>query len=289
MTVREVNFWRPSATRAFRAPEFSPFLFKLKAPYNAICGFAWFARYSALPIWLAWEAFEQANGCATRLEMESRLDAIRERIRFRGNSSDHIGCTLLVRPVFFPEDHWVEQPSDWKVRTQTDKKYDLSAGVGLHIWHACLDVTRSLDEEPVAAGVIAESRYGDPVLVRPRLGQRTFRIAVTDAYGRACSVSDEHSLPALDAGHIRPFGDGGEHDVSNGLLLRADLHRLFDKGYITVDADLRLIVSNRLKEEFRNGRTYYPYHGQHIRPPKRPEDRPNVEALRWHNEHVFAA
>jgi putative restriction endonuclease len=284
-----VNFWRPSATRAFRAPEFSPFLFKLKAPHSAICGFAWFARYSALPIWLAWEAFEEANGCASQSEMESRLQAIRERIRFRGAMSDHIGCTLLVRPVFFPEDHWVKQPSDWKVRTQTDKKYDLSTGEGLFIWQACLDVARALDNGPVPAGVVAETRYGDPILVRPRLGQRTFRIAVTDAYGRACSVSDEHSLPALDAGHIRPFGNGGEHSVSNGLLLRADLHRLFDKGYITVDADLRLVVSSRLKEEFKNGRTYYPYHGKHIRLPRRAQDRPDIEALRWHNEHVFAA
>lgn len=284
-----MNFWRPSASRAFRAPEFSPFLFKLKAPDNAICGFAWFARYSALPIWLAWETFEHANGCATRAEMETRLQVIRDRIRFRGNASDQIGCTLLVRPIFFPEDRWVRQPADWKVRTQTDKKYDLTTGQGSAVWQACLDAARSLDAQPISAIAVAETRYGDPMLVRPRLGQGTFRIAVTEAYGRACSVTDEHSLPALDAGHIRPFGDGGEHQVSNGLLLRADLHRLFDKGYITVDPDLRLVVSNRLKEEFRNGKTYYPFHGKHLRIPARPEDRPDLDALSWHNEHVFAA
>jgi putative restriction endonuclease len=239
---------------------------------------------------LAWETFEQANGCATRAEMESRLGVIRERIRFSGGSgADYIGCTLLVQPVFFPQELWVRQPSDWKVRTQTDKKYDLASGEGLRVWQACLDVAQSINTVAVRPDVIAEPRYGDPVLVRPRLGQRTFRIAVTDAYGRACSVSDEHSLPALDAGHIRPFGEGGEHDVSNGLLLRADLHRLFDKGYITIDEQLRLVVSSRLKEEFHNGRSYYPYHGKHIRLPGRDRDRPHREALRWHNEHIFAA
>jgi putative restriction endonuclease len=264
-------------------------LFKLKAPHNAICGFAWFARYSPLPIWLAWEAFEQANGCATEAEMQTRLEEIRQRIRFRGGPWDPIGCTLLVWPVFFPEGRWVKQPADWKVRTQTDKKYDLTAGQGLYVWQACLDVARSLDERPVRPSVIAEARYGDPVLARPRLGQRTFRIAVTDAYGRACSVSAEHSLPALDAAKIRPFADGGAHDVSNGLLLRADLHRLFDKGYVTVDADLRLVVRRRHKDEFQNGRTYYPYHGKHLRVPSRPGDRPDSETLQWHREHVFAA
>src|SRR5438093_10752718 len=59
----EVNFWRPSAQRRFRAAPFSPFLFKLKAPQNAICGFGFFVRYSALPVWLAWGTFGTANGC----------------------------------------------------------------------------------------------------------------------------------------------------------------------------------------------------------------------------------
>jgi putative restriction endonuclease len=74
--------------------------------------------------------------------------------------------------------------------------------------------------------------------VRPRLGQGTFRIATIQAYERACAVTGEHSLPALEAAHIRPFAEGGTHDVSNGLLLRADLHRLFDRGYVTVTPKL---------------------------------------------------
>jgi putative restriction endonuclease len=77
-------------------------------------------------------------------------------------------------------------------------------------------------------------RYGKPLLVWPRIGQGVFRIAVTDAYGRACAVTGEHSLPALEAAHIRPYAAEGLHDVANGLLLRSDLHRLFDKGYVTV-------------------------------------------------------
>jgi hypothetical protein len=68
-------------------------------------------------------------------------------------------------------------------------------------------------------------RYGAPKTVQLRLGQGTFRIAVTSAYG-ACAVSGEHSLPALEAAHLRPYADGGERALSNGLLLRADIHRL---------------------------------------------------------------
>jgi predicted restriction endonuclease len=72
-------------------------------------------------------------------------------------------------------------------------------------------------------------------------------VAVTDAYGRSCAVTREHSLPVLEAAHIRPCAQAGAHDVRNGLLLRSDLHRLFDIGYVTVTPDLRLEVRNGRK------------------------------------------
>jgi putative restriction endonuclease len=97
---------------------------------------------------------------------------------------------------------------------------------------------------------------------------------VTDAYGRACAITSEHSLPALEAAHIRSFAQDGPHEVANGILLRADLHRLFDKGYVTVTPDHRLEVSSRLKADYSNGRSYYPLSGQAVRLPATPRDRP---------------
>ena len=73
----------------------------------------------------------------------------------------------------------------------------------------------------------------------PRLGQGAFRVLVTDAYRRRCTISNERTLPVLEAAHIRPYADNGPHQLSNGLLLRSDLHRLFDLGYFTVDPDRR--------------------------------------------------
>jgi putative restriction endonuclease len=224
--------------------------------------------------------------------MEARLEAIRERIRFEGGDvAEYIGCTLLVQPTFFPEEMWVRQPEDWKVRTQTDKKYDLSVGEGQRVWQECIDTAAALGARRPEGLRVAEDhpRYGDPVLVTPRLGQRTFRIAVTDAYGRACCATGEHSLPALDAGHIRPYGAGGSHEIRNGLLLRADLHRLFDKGYVTVDENLRFRVSGRLRSEFKNGKTYYPLDGKLLALPSKKEEWPDLDALSWHQKNVFAA
>lgn len=70
----------------------------------------------------------------------------------------------------------------------------------------------------------------------------------------------------LEAAHIKPYGSGGPHVPENGLLLRSDLHTLFDQGYITVDADeLKAVISSRIREEFENGRDYYQLHGRAIR------------------------
>jgi putative restriction endonuclease len=134
---------------------------------------------------------------------------------------------------------------------------------------------------------LTPDRYGAPVLVRPRLGQGAFRVSVTEAYNRACAVTKEHSLPALEAAHIRPFAKEGPHEVRNGLLLRADLHRLFEQGYLTVTPKYALEVSDRLRDDYHNGRSYYPLSGARICVPKAEKDRPSSDLLDWHNRIVF--
>jgi len=123
--------------------------------------------------------------------------------------------------------------------------------------------------------------------MHPRLGQGTFRIAVTEAYGRSCAVTGEHSLPALEAAHIRPYTEEGPHLTANGLLLRADCHRLFDQGYMTITTDLRLQVGSRLRDDYANGRSYYPFQGRPITVPKNPAERPSREFLEWHRANRY--
>lgn len=115
----------------------------------------------------------------------------------------------------------------------------------------------------------------------------TFRVLVTDLYQPRCAITRERTLPALEAAHIRPYADGGEHEASNGLLLRRDIHSLFDDGYVTVTPDLRFKVSRRIREEFENGRHYYALDGQEIASPSSLIHRPDPEALRWHNTERF--
>ena len=128
--------------------------------------------------------------------------------------------------------------------------------------------------------------HGAPQTVQPRLGQGTFRIAVTGAYG-ACAVSGEHSLPALEAAHVRPYADGGAHALPNRLLLRADIHRLYDAGYVTVTPDYRFRVSHDLADDFHYGREYERFAGRAISVPRRLIDQPDPQLLDWHSAEVF--
>jgi putative restriction endonuclease len=297
----EVNFWRPSAHHSFNGPPGSPLFFKLKAPHNAIGGFGFVAAFSRLPDWLAWECFGEANGAASFDEMERRLNDIRTRNNFLdAGPVPQIGCILLSAAVFFPREMWIPQPSDWSPRNLTNQRYDLDEGEGLRIWRECRERLEMLRTQvatfPVSSVLEASSeilaeevgdRFGAPRLVRPRLGQGTFRVAVMDAYSRACAATGEHSLPVLEAAHIRPYSMTGPHDVSNGLLLRADLHRLFDLGYLTVTPEHALLVSDRLKADYDNGSTYYPLEGPLRNLPRGGGEQPSKEFLRWHNENVY--
>ena len=131
-------------------------------------------------------------------------------------------------------------------------------------------------------------RYGEPCLISPRLGQGAFRLAVTDAYKRECALTGGRVLPALEAAHIQAYGNGGEHKVSNGLLLRRDIHTVFDAGYLTFDEDLRAVVSDRLRTEFNNGNEYRRLHGERLRLPDDPALRPDPDRMKWHREVRFA-
>jgi putative restriction endonuclease len=281
-SVEEVNFWQPGGRTNFRALEEGElFLFKLHAPRNFIVGGGVFARADILPSSLAWEAFGTSNGAAS-------LDEMRRRIAFyRGEAFDPrqdymIGCRILTQPFFFPEDQWIPIPASWSPHIQQGRTYDTTEGDGRRLWDAVMEREAAQPGAPLRV-----PRYGEPILIHPRLGQGVFRIAVTDVYQRRCAVTRERTLPILDAAHIRPYAEGGGHNVTNGLLLRTDIHRLFDLGYVTVSTDGRFEVGKRLKDDFENGRHYYDMQGRQISLPRDPQQRPSREALEWHQNQRF--
>lgn len=277
----EVNFWQPAPRRLaeFLEPGV-PFLFKLHAPYNFVVGGGFFVRFSALPARLAWEAFKEKNGVRDYADLRARV------VQYRGEvpGDPEIGCNILNSPFFFEEKDWIPIPETWAPNIVRGRTFDTGENDGLRLWNA---IEERLARQESVANSLSEPRLGTEYLTRARLGQGAFRVLVTEAYARRCAISRERTLPVLEAAHIKPFAERGPHLVSNGLLLRSDLHILFDDGYITVTDDLRLLVSRRIREEFENGKDYYAYDRKLVYVPEGSTDQPSKDFLRWHNEHVF--
>ena len=282
----EVNFWQPSGSGEFKALRPGDlFLFKLKGREGMIAGGGVFNRSSLAPLSLAWDAFRERNGNASLSEMRATIAKLRHSQLGEGLRGDPIiGCRILTEPFFWPEDLWIPTPASFQLQTVVGKGYSTETAEGLALW---LAVQERLSLTPRAPITENGERYGEPTLMRQRLGQGAFRLAITDGYGRRCAVSGEKTLPILDAAHIHSYRDGGGHEVSNGLLLRTDIHRLFDLGYVTVTERRKFAVSERLKADFDNGVHYYEMQGREIADPLAGFAAPSASALQWHRENRY--
>lgn len=242
-------------------------------------------RDTVLPVSLAWAAFAEKNGAPTLATLQDMISGHR-----RDNHPDPaIGCTVLTQPFFLPRNQWIPVPEDWARNIVTGKKYPTEDVIGARLWTEVQVRLATVQDR----GIVSESaapRYGREFLTHARLGQGAFRVLVTEAYHKRCSMTGERTLPVLEASHIKPFTKEGPNLVKNGLLLRSDIHTLYDQGYLTVTKDFRVEVSQRIRKEFENGRDYYALHGRLlVNLPEDPDDRPSTHFLEWHNEHVYAS
>jgi len=262
------------------------FLFKLHAPNNYIAGGGVFSHASNVPLSIAWEAFGIKNGVGSLTQMRARIAHYRHDAELVSPRQDPIiGCRVLVQPFFWSREMWIPVPESWSPNIVTGKGFNTSTADGQYLWRAVSQ--RLAQSTSIPPEVVATARFGTPALITPRLGQGAFRLCVTDSYERRCAVTGEKTLPILDAAHIKAFSAGGEHVPSNGILLRTDIHRLFDLGYVTISPNGRFEVGQRLKTDFDNGRHYYELHGASVRAPRDHDALPSAAALRWHREHRY--
>lgn len=288
----ELNFWQPGGKQAFKAiPPNALFLFKLHSPLNFIVGGGVYVRHSFLPISLAWEAFGNKNGTRDYLSFRNAIYKYRK-TDHRTEPDPTIGCIILTTPFFFEKKDWIPVPEDWKPNIVQGKTYDTETELGQQLYLRVQSILQRqlLSISEFVADESEAKRYGSAQTVFPRLGQGAFKVLVTEAYHRRCAITGEKTLPVLEAAHIKPFSQNGPNVTSNGLLLRKDMHTLFDRGYLTINEDLQIEVSKRIKEDYGNGKEYYAYHGKKLAEmPQEQQERPSTQFLLWHNEHVYLA
>jgi len=288
--LSEVNFWRPRDKRRFGA--ISPgefFFFKTHAPSSLIVGGGLLASWELLPLSAAWEFYGPGNGAGSLDDLRALIGG---RDGLHRNEDPEIGCILLQDVTFFPPGTGMALPPGmWSAGIQQGKHFDL----GQTPFTSFFDILTAR-----VASATVEIDLSDPSWKhigpmfreqthKVRIGQGAFQARVLNVYKRKCAITGTKIWPALQAAHIRPVTRGGEHRVDNGLLLRSDVHAMFDHGYLAVDPSYQLLVSPRLREEFGNGEQFYAKRGEVIALPDRKTDRPLRDFLEWHLDTVFKA
>lgn len=287
-TISEANFWVPSGRSAFKAlAPGEPFLFKTHWPDNQLVGGGFYSGYAALTVREAWGLFGEGNGVGSEVELAAAIARYRKAPPDVGTV---IGCVLLRDLFFVPAGSTLDAPGDFAKNIVNFKGYDL-ATTGKHVDVMLDDMLGHsevrIDDELGRAQVVPGPVFGRDRLVRNRVGQQAFKGLVLTSYGRRCAITGNHIAPTLQAAHIRPVSADGENRVDNGLLLRSDVHTLFDLGYLGLNPRHELQVSPMLRQEWGNGSEFYERAGRAIEVPGARVDRPSRQAVEWHLDTVF--
>ncbi|HEY0465155.1 MAG TPA: HNH endonuclease signature motif containing protein, partial [Polyangiaceae bacterium] len=276
--IAEVNFWQPSPHGFKALQEGEPFLFKTKDPRKfrhveipgySLVGGGFFQEYFELRVSEAWAIWRRGNGTDTEQELLQLVQAYRAGRGYDFDPDPYIGCICLRNAFFAEHGDELPQPEHWSPNNVTIEGYEMT-GPGrkadseyvLQAFQLLQGAARiDFEWEPDLLSVDLSwggPKFGDPLLVLPRVGQGRFRIAVDTAYDHQCAVTGSRTYPSLEAAHIRDYVDArGSHAISNALLLRSDVHRLYDRGYLGITPDLQLKVSPELRAHGWNGVEFY--------------------------------
>lgn len=114
--------------------------------------------------------------------------------------------------------------------------------------------------------------------VTQRRGQTKFRASLLEAYNGRCAVTGCNLTSVLEAAHISPYRGDQTNHVQNGLLLRADIHTLFDLGKLSVSENHTVLLA----PEVQDNEDYGHLAGRPLQLPVRREHLPNEDALHEH-------
>jgi putative restriction endonuclease len=140
---------------------------------------------------------------------------------------------------------------------------------------ALADLLSATETEPPAG---SDQRDYAQRVIAIRRGQQGFRQRLLEAFDGSCCISGSRVEVVLEAAHIRPYRGVSSHTAGNGLLLRADLHSLFDLGLLTVMPFGSVRVAPQL-----HGSEYEQFDERQILRPTDPSHKPDATALREHN------
>lgn len=222
--------------------------------------------------------------------MDELAQSIARYRKERPDACASIGCVLLRNLFFLAPEETLAAPGDFAKNIVRFKGYEL-AGSGAHVDLMFETMLRRaevrIEDETGQPAMVPGPVFGRDRLVKARIGQQAFKGLVLTSYERRCAITGNHIQPTLEAAHIRPVSLAGENRLDNGLLLRSDVHTLFDLGYLGINPRYQLQVSPRLRQDWGNGQEFYERAGREISVPRVRANRPDREAIEWHLDTTF--
>ncbi len=255
--IDEINFWTPSQNCPRRISPGDYFVFKLAGHGDYIGGYGTFVEYKYQSLDDAWNEFGRKNGADTKDEFVKILTS------FDSNDGVHCGSVVLKNVVFF--DSFVnrlsagifEKPA--QLFAYSERLFPFSAP--LTTQNAFTLVKSTLTKKKTQSRTIRD-------------GQAAFHTAVSKAYQSKCCVTGEITPELLQAAHIQDYINKDSHHIQNGLLLRVDIHKLFDSGLLYIDQKYQVHISPIVKST-----VYKQYEGRTISLPKDKFEWPSLDAL----------
>ncbi|SMC95081.1 HNH endonuclease [Pedobacter nyackensis] len=267
-----VNFWTPTPWNIKGLNKGDKFFFMLKAPIRLIGGFGEFVEYKNLTAEQAWIEFGFRNG---RDSKQNFIDSIQKYIDSNSkkfgkktiNANTYtIGCIILQNCQFWENEEFKQLDKDKiKFSSQIVKLKYFDDALNM------LDPSSLIERFHPLKG----QRENLFTQVNGRIGQERFKSAVLKAYNHRCCISGDPTPELLEASHIQSYLNINSNHIQNGILLRIDLHRLFDNGLLYIDEEYTIHISSVLKNDY-----YYSFCGKKINLPTNSKDYPSVEALK---------
>lgn len=253
-----VNFWTPTPWNVKGLKEGDRLYFMLKKPIRKIGGFGEFVSYKNMTAEDIWDEFGFRNGCSSKENLFKTLDNYIHRNSKSGKQENLHGCIILKNCEFWDSEKYVEFDG-FPNQVVTIKYF--------------------FDQDPFIISenfysLIAEPREDYKIEMSSRKGQGSFKGKILKAYRNTCSVTGENIPEILEAAHIQSYKNIDSNHVQNGILLRVDIHRLFDNHLLCVGEDYKVKISSLLKDTI-----YWQYNGVVISLPSVEALHPSKEAL----------
>lgn len=262
-TTGIVNFWTPTPWNIKNVEIGSKWYFKRKGGEKFICGYGIYNGIETMTVKNAWSKFGINNGCSSFTQFKTSLSKYNDEIA----SEKIIGAILLSDVVFFDEKDFINLDNigiEWSNGIVKYKTYNDSDII----------LPSDLEEKSDFKLVKTTKKQKRESNINLREGQSEFRQKISKIYNYKCCITGESCPDLLEAAHIQPYISKDSNHVQNGLLLRVDIHKMFDSGLIAINKDYEIIISSKIQTDY-----YRNLARKHISLPDNAKNHPSKEAL----------